>query len=75
MPAGSQRAGRPGVTGLVDIGEGRSSPELVAALGLGDRPGPGEKVSAAEKQLKEVKAVLIQLQDIFSEDADGSAAT
>jgi hypothetical protein len=35
---------------------------------------PTEGVSAAEEQLKEVKAVLIQLQDIFSEDADSAAA-
>jgi hypothetical protein len=32
-------------------------------------------VSAAEEQLKEVKAVLVQLQDIFSEEADSGAAT
>jgi hypothetical protein len=35
---------------------------------------PTEGVSAAEEQLKEVKAVLVQLQDIFSEDADSAAA-
>ena len=35
---------------------------------------PTEGVSAAEEQLKEVKAVLVQLQDIFTEDADSAAA-
>jgi hypothetical protein len=35
---------------------------------------PTEGVSAAEEQLKEVKAVLVQLQDIFSEDDSAAAA-
>jgi len=34
---------------------------------------PGDGVATAEEQLKEVKAVLVQLQDIFSEDVDGSS--
>jgi len=32
---------------------------------------PGDAASQAEAQLKEVKAVLVQLQDIFGQDADG----
>jgi hypothetical protein len=35
---------------------------------------PGEAVSAAEQQLKDVKTVLVQLQDIFREDGDGAMA-
>lgn len=35
---------------------------------------PGDGATKAETQLKEIKAVLVQLQDIFSEDADAGAA-
>ncbi len=34
---------------------------------------PGEGASAAEVQLKEVKAVLVQLQDIFEEQSEAGA--
>jgi hypothetical protein len=49
--------------------------EVVANTGTEPKLMVVPLVSAAEEQLKEVKAVLVQLQDIFSEEADSGAAT